>query len=79
MWKRVLLIFVYFGVVACLITCKQDCSDLARMGDFEMSQGNVENAIRNYEKALKADPACGVVADKLAEAKRKLAAKPTQP
>ena len=70
MWKWVLLVFVYFGVFG----CKQDCSEPARMGDFEMSQGNVENAIRNYEKALKADPACGVVADKLADAKRKLQA-----
>ncbi len=43
------------------------------MGDFEVSQGNYVNAIRHYERALKQDADCGVVKDKLAEARRKAA------
>lgn len=72
MFKELVLLSVIFSFLA----CKQDCSEAARMGDFELSQGNIPNAIRNYEKALKADANCGVVADKLAEAKRKLAQSP---
>jgi hypothetical protein len=69
-----------FGMAALLAIavllggCKQDCSQAARMGDFEFSQGNYENAVKQYEKALRLDPKCGVVGDKLAEAKRKAAA-----
>lgn len=51
--------------------CKKDCSEPARMGDFEFSQGNYTNAIRHYEKALKADANCGIVGEKLEEARRK--------
>ena len=51
--------------------CKQDCSEPARMGDFEFSQGNYTNAIRHYDKALKADANCGIVGEKLEEARRK--------
>lgn len=54
--------------------CKEDCAAAARMGDFEASQGNYVNAIKHYEKALRADAKCGVVGEKLAEAKRKVAA-----
>lgn len=57
-----------------LTACKEDCSGPARLGDFEYSQGNYANAIKQYEKALRTDAKCGVVADKLAEARRKLAA-----
>ncbi|MDB5047684.1 MAG: hypothetical protein JWO30_755 [Fibrobacteres bacterium] len=57
-----------------LAGCKEDCSQAARMGDFEFSQGNYANAIRQYEKALRADAKCGVVGEKLAEAKRKASA-----
>lgn len=58
------------GLLA-LAACKQDCSEAARMGDFEYSQGNFTNAVRHYEKALKADANCGIVAQKLADAKRR--------
>ncbi|MEO7776936.1 MAG: hypothetical protein ABIY63_05355 [Fibrobacteria bacterium] len=54
-----------------MLACREDCSQAARLGDFEFSQGNYPNAIRHYEKALRIDAKCGVVADKLAEAKRK--------
>ena len=57
-----------------LSACKEDCSAAARMGDFEASQGNWVNAVKQYEKALRADANCGVVGEKLAEAKRKVAA-----
>jgi hypothetical protein len=57
-----------------LSACKEDCSAAARMGDFEASQGNWVNAVKQYEKALRADAKCGVVGEKLAEAKRKVAA-----
>ncbi|HKP96806.1 MAG TPA: hypothetical protein VJ385_13695 [Fibrobacteria bacterium] len=57
-----------------LAGCKEDCSRAARMGDFEFSQGNYANAIKHYEKALRADAKCGVVGEKLAEAKRKASA-----
>ena len=64
----------FFCCLICLTGCREDCSEAARMGDFEVSQGNYANAVRQYEKALRADAKCGVVADKLAEAKRKAAA-----
>ena len=54
--------------------CREDCSEAARQGDFEYSQRNYPNAIKHYEQALRIDAKCGVVADKLAEAKRKAAA-----
>jgi hypothetical protein len=57
-----------------ILGCGEDCSQAARLGDFEFSQGNYPNAVRQYEKALRADAECGVVADKLAEAKRKAGA-----
>jgi lipopolysaccharide biosynthesis regulator YciM len=57
-----------------LAGCKEDCSQAARMGDFEFSQGNYANAVRQYETALRADAKCGVVGEKLAEAKRKASA-----
>jgi hypothetical protein len=46
------------------------------MGDFELSQGNYANAIRHYERARKPDANCGVVKEKLQEAKRKAATAP---
>ncbi|MDB5105865.1 MAG: hypothetical protein JWP91_3554 [Fibrobacteres bacterium] len=61
-------------MAASLTACKEDCSGPARMGDFEFSQGNYVNAIKQYEKALRADANCGVVGEKLAEARRKAAA-----
>ena len=51
--------------------CGQDCREPARMGDFEFSQGNYPNAVKLYEKALRADPDCGTVGEKLLEARRK--------
>jgi hypothetical protein len=62
-----------FAAALSLIACQEDCSQAARMGDFEFSQGNYENAIKHYEKALKVNAKCGVVGEKLAEAKRKAA------
>jgi hypothetical protein len=62
------------AVALCLSACKEDCSAAARMGDFEASQGNWVNAVKHYEKALRADAKCGVVGEKLVEAKRKVAA-----
>ncbi|MEO6094553.1 MAG: hypothetical protein ABIW76_02365 [Fibrobacteria bacterium] len=53
--------------------CKEDCSAAAKLGDFEFSQGNFVNAVRQYEKALKADANCGIVGQKLADAKRRIA------
>jgi lipopolysaccharide biosynthesis regulator YciM len=61
--------WIGLAVSLLLIACKQDCSEAARMGDFELSQGNYTNAIRHYERALKADANCGIVAQKLADAK----------
>jgi hypothetical protein len=57
-----------------LAACKEDCSQAARMGDFEFSQGNYANAVKQYEKALRADAKCGTAGEKLAEAKRLMAA-----
>ncbi len=71
--------FTLLGLgLGCLLisACRQDCSESARMGDFELLQGNIPNAIRHYERALKIDANCGVVKEKLAEALRK--AKPPQ-
>lgn len=63
----------WLAVVTALVfsACRQDCSEEARAGDFEASQGNYVNAIKHYERALKVDAHCGVVQDKLDEAKRK--------
>ncbi len=52
---------------------KEDCAKPAKMGDFEYSQGNYVNAIKHYERALQINEKCGVVGEKLAEAKRKAA------
>jgi hypothetical protein len=56
-----------------LAGCKEDCSAAAKLGDFEFSQGNFVNAVKQYEKALKADANCGIVGQKLADAKRRIA------
>lgn len=53
---------------------KEDCAKSAKMGDFEYSQGNYVNAIKHYEKALRINEKCGVVGEKLVEAKRRAAA-----
>lgn len=73
---RIPTVLAHLAVAALLVVsgCKEDCSAAARMGDFEASQGNWVNAVKQYEKALKADANCGVVGEKLAEAKRKVAA-----
>jgi cytochrome c-type biogenesis protein CcmH/NrfG len=59
------------GLVLSAAGCKQDCSGPARLGDFEFSQGNYVNAVKQYEKALRADPKCYNVEGKLAEARTK--------
>ena len=51
--------------------CKQDCAGPAKLGDFEFSQGNYVNAVKQYEKALRADPKCYQIEEKLEEARRK--------
>jgi len=58
------------------IGCKADCSAPVKLGDFEFSQGNYTNAVKQYEKALKADPKCYNVEGKLAEARLKAASSP---
>ena len=67
-----------FGILL-ISGCREDCSESARMGDFELLQGNLTNAIRHYERALKIDANCGVVKSKLEEAKQKASASPTAP
>ncbi len=54
--------------------CKTDCGEAVRMGDFEFLQGNYVNAVRQYEKALRADAACRMIDGRLEEARRKAAA-----
>lgn len=62
------------GILAGAVSgCKEDCGAPAKLGDFEFSQGNYTNAVKQYEKALKADPKCYNVEGKLAEARRKAA------
>jgi len=39
------------GLALFVIGCGENCADAARMGDFEFSQGNYENAIRQYQRA----------------------------
>lgn len=56
-----------------LAGCKEDCSAAAKLGDFEFSQGNFVNAVKQYEKALRADANCGTVGRKLEDAKRRIA------
>ena len=53
-----------------LLGCGQDCRELARMADFELSQGNKPNAIVLYQRALKADANCPDVAEKLERAQK---------
>jgi hypothetical protein len=54
-----------FGIAAAaamafiLAACGGDCNDAASKGDFEYTQGNLENAARHYERALKLDSTCG--------------------
>ncbi len=69
------MIRMRFWAILCLgfllLGCRQDCSEEARQGDFELSQGNFTNAVKHYERALKVDSHCGVVRQKLEETKRK--------
>jgi hypothetical protein len=51
--------------------CREDCSEPAKMGDFEFSQGNYANAIRHYERALTIESPCGAVKAKLEDAKKR--------
>ena len=67
-WRRAA---VAAALAAGAAGCGQDCREAARMGDFEFSQGNYPNAIKLYEKALRSDPNCGSVEEKLLEARRK--------
>lgn len=64
---------VALAVSAGAMGCKEDCAAPAKLGDFEFSQGNYSNAVKQYEKALKADPKCYNVEGKLTEARRKAA------
>lgn len=73
-YHRLSLAALTMAALLGLSACKEDCSAAARMGDFEAQQGNWVNAVKQYEKALRADANCGVVGEKLAEAKRKVAA-----
>ncbi len=41
-----------------LTACGGNCAESVRLGDFERSQGNMENALRHYEQALAQDPKC---------------------
>lgn len=61
-------------LVAAFAGCKEDCAPAAKLGDFEFTQGNYENAVKQYEKALRADPKCYNVEGKLAEARKKVSA-----
>ena len=61
------------AVIGLTTGCKQDCAGPAKMGDFEFSQGNYVNAVKQYEKALRADPKCYQIEGKLEEARRKAA------
>lgn len=49
--------------------CGRNCADAAKLGDFEYSQNNHENASRHYRRALEIDPGCGggSVAERLKE------------
>jgi hypothetical protein len=68
--------WVCLGLSFVVSACREDCAESARMGDFEFSQGNYVNAIRHYEHAISVEANCGVVKDKLAEAKRKAISAP---
>lgn len=64
------------AVWVCLaMGCKKDCGAAMRLGDFEYSQGNYENAVKRYEQALRDDPGCYNVEGKLAEARRRATGK----
>ena len=58
-----------------LAGCKKDCGETVRLGDFEYSQRNYENAAKRYDQALREDPNCYNVEAKLAEARRRAAEK----
>lgn len=60
---------VGMAAAAWIAGCGQDCFESKRLGDFEFSQGNYPNAIRHYEKALKADSACAGVKERLEDAR----------
>lgn len=53
-----------FSLLLLLGGCGEDCRDLARRGDFELSQGNIPNALALYERALKKTPDCPGVKEK---------------
>ncbi len=65
------IILFSFGLNA----CRQDCSEEAKMGDFEFSQGNFKNAVKHYERALKIASPCGTVSEKMESAKHNVEAR----
>lgn len=71
--RRIMATVMAMAVLAGVFGCKEDCAAPTKLGDFEFSQGNYTNAIKQYEKALRADPKCYNVEGKLAEARRKAA------
>jgi hypothetical protein len=53
-----------------LLGCGGDCREAARLGEFELSQGNYERAILQFEKAWDWDSAgCPGVKQRLLEAR----------
>jgi hypothetical protein len=62
------LVTLALGAAFGLAACGQDCFEAKRMGDFEYSQGNYSGAIGHYKRALKENPDCAGVKEKMAEA-----------
>ena len=55
---------------AALLGCGVDCREAARLGEFELSQGNYERAVMQFEKAWSADSAgCPGVRERLEQAR----------
>ncbi len=48
-----------------LLGCETDCIKTVQTGDFEFSQGNYKNALRQYEQAWKEDSACSQAQSKI--------------
>ena len=52
--------------------CESDCLKTVQMGDFEFSQGNYKNALKQYERAWKADSACSQAKIKIEETRERM-------
>ncbi len=64
------------AILAVFAGCGGNCAESVRLGDFERSQGNLEKALRHYERALETDAQCAGVEARMVETRNLLDRQP---